>query len=94
MPRAGCRLVLLLCCSLVAEYAPFDLHLVLRDVAQLSWPLAHSKRLTFVYNVARDMPRWVVGDERRLMQMLLNVIGRAVECTPSVWGKQESGSGA
>lgn len=44
-------------------------------------PIASVKKLTMTLIMAPDLPACAVGDEKRLMQTLLNVAGNAVKFT-------------
>ncbi|CAI5470120.1 unnamed protein product [Closterium sp. Yama58-4] len=67
--------------SLHLEKRPFDLHKLCREAGKLAWPLVRSKGLRFSLEVAGVVPRYVVGDEKRLLRLMLHLIGRAVKKT-------------
>ena len=63
------------------EAAPFDLHGLVYDVAQLLAPQAAGKGIDLLVDVSPDCPWQVVGDGSRLRQVLLNLVGNAVKFT-------------
>lgn len=65
--------------SLQLDIGPFNLHAVLREVANMIKPIASVKRLAVSLSLAQDLPEYVVGDEDRLMQTLINIAGNAVK---------------
>lgn len=65
------------------ELAPgaFSLREQLETLANMIRLRADKKGLTFLYEPAPDLPSMVLGDEKRLSQVLLNVLGNAVKFT-------------
>lgn len=49
------------------------------QVINLIKPVASVKKLVIQLNIASDLPAYAVGDEKRLMQTILNVSGNAVK---------------
>lgn len=49
------------------------------QVLNLIKPIAVVKKLPITLNLAPDLPEFVVGDEKRLMQIILNIVGNAVK---------------
>lgn len=60
---------------------PFDLRETLDAMLSLQLLPAQSKGLALRCQVAPDVPRWLVGDRRKINQVLLNVIGNAIKFT-------------
>lgn len=63
------------------EERPLDLQLVLQDIADLLSPKAAAKNLQLSYDLAADVPRWIVSDVTRLRQILLNLVNNAIKFT-------------
>ncbi len=64
----------------VAEHA-FDLHRLLRGLEEMFGVEAHAKGLHFGFELPPDLPRYVWGDENKLRQILIKVLGNAVKYT-------------
>ncbi|XP_010513587.1 PREDICTED: ethylene receptor 1-like [Camelina sativa] len=65
--------------SLQLELGTFNLHTLFREILSLIKPIAVVKKLPITLNLAPDLPEFVVGDEKRLMQIILNIVGNAVK---------------
>jgi signal transduction histidine kinase len=60
---------------------PFDLKDVLRDIHSLFETKAHEKGLYFRFKYPASCPTRFVGDQGRLRQILLNLVGNALKFT-------------
>ncbi|KAH8520782.1 hypothetical protein H0E87_002001 [Populus deltoides] len=65
--------------SLRLDLGSFNLHAVFKEVLNLIKPIASVKKLPVTLNLAPDLPEYAIGDEKRLMQTILNVVGNAVK---------------
>ncbi|OWM81937.1 hypothetical protein CDL15_Pgr007976 [Punica granatum] len=65
--------------SLQLDDETFNLHALFREVLNLIKPVASVKKLHLTLNLAPDLPEVAVGDEKRLMQIILNIVGNAVK---------------
>ncbi len=61
--------------------AVFSLDDLLRNVEELLRGRAESKGLTLSFDVADDLPRSVHGDDGKLRQILINLLGNAIKFT-------------
>ncbi|KAI5649954.1 hypothetical protein M9H77_35959 [Catharanthus roseus] len=67
--------------SLQLDIATFNLHSLFREVLNLIKPITSVKRLFATLSLAPDIPEYAISDEKRLMQIMLNVVGNAVKFT-------------
>ncbi len=61
--------------------APFDLRNLVEDVGQFLAIKAQKTGVELVVRFAPDAPGWVVGDEVRIRQIIMNLAGNAVKFT-------------
>lgn len=66
---------------LVLHNAQFDLHDLLLSIQSMLQAKAAAKDLAFDVELAPDLPRSVIGDEGKLRQILINLLGNAIKFT-------------
>jgi PAS domain S-box-containing protein len=60
---------------------PFELHSCVEEALDLLAPKAREKRIDLVHIIHDDLPSSLVGDEQRLRQVILNLVGNAIKFT-------------
>ena len=63
------------------EYAPFDLAGMVKEVVEIMRIRAEEKDLQLHIEQSSLFPRYIDGDEARLRQILINLLGNAIKCT-------------
>lgn len=63
------------------ENLPFDLGGMVRDVTDMMEVRAREKDLRLLVDQSSQFPRYIVGDEARLRQVLINLVGNAIKFT-------------
>ncbi len=67
--------------KLQLEIAAFDLHELVREVADMMRLRAQQKGLQLTLDQSSRFPRYITGDEARLRQILVNLVSNAVKFT-------------
>jgi PAS domain S-box-containing protein len=67
--------------KLELDQNPFSLNELLTNITSLIQVKAEQKNLTFFYKAPDPIPELVLGDERKLRQVLINLLGNAVKFT-------------
>ncbi|HVJ01708.1 MAG TPA: histidine kinase dimerization/phospho-acceptor domain-containing protein, partial [Sphingomonas sp.] len=63
------------------QNASFDLREMIRTISEMVRGRAEEKGLGFAATIAADVPRRVLGDQKALRQILINLLGNAVKFT-------------
>ncbi|MDO8803955.1 MAG: histidine kinase dimerization/phospho-acceptor domain-containing protein, partial [Elusimicrobiota bacterium] len=61
--------------------SPFDLHALIEDVEKMMEQRAEAKSLRLEVKRGRELPRFVLADEGKLRQILLNLLSNALKFT-------------
>ncbi len=63
------------------ESQPFDLGAMVRDITDMMRVRAEAQHLVLQIDQASQFPRYIVGDESRLRQILINLMGNSIKYT-------------
>jgi signal transduction histidine kinase/HPt (histidine-containing phosphotransfer) domain-containing protein len=63
------------------EHLPIDLRQILDDTLELMDPLARAKKLQLELHLEAGVPQALLGDARRVRQILINLVGNALKFT-------------
>ncbi len=63
------------------ESSPFLLDEVLTNVASVTCQRAADKQLEYLFNIPREIPRFLIGDPLRLGQVLINLVNNSIKFT-------------
>src|SRR5207253_6916417 len=67
--------------TLTVEHSPFRLADVVEECVDILAPLAAAKGLALSSSVAEGTAQWLVGDQQRTRQVLLNLLTNAIKFT-------------
>jgi signal transduction histidine kinase/ActR/RegA family two-component response regulator len=67
--------------SITRNDSAFDLHALLDDIIEIYSGRAKAKRLAFALERSPRVPRYIISDESKVRQSLVNLVGNAVKFT-------------
>ncbi|MBW8309631.1 MAG: response regulator [Candidatus Paracaedibacteraceae bacterium] len=67
--------------KLELEQVDFDLYSVMANIKNILTPLASAKDINLFYSLDENVPPYLVGDQVRLQQILINLINNAIKFT-------------
>ena len=67
--------------QITLEETGFDFHLFLHSILEMQQIRAQSKKIQLTCEISPDLPQYINADERKLRQILLNLLGNAIKFT-------------
>lgn len=67
--------------KLELEHVPFPLHRTLQNVREILALKANEKKIGLELEIGKGVPEYVLGDETRLTQIIMNLAGNAIKFT-------------
>jgi len=67
--------------QITLEETGFDFHLFLHSILEMQQIRAQSKKIQLTCQISPDLPQYINADERKLRQILLNLLGNAIKFT-------------
>ena len=67
--------------NLTISASPFDLHKLVNTVRDIASPSKNEKNIDIIVDIDDEVPQYVLSDEIRLKQILLNLVSNAVKFT-------------
>lgn len=67
--------------SIVVQEAPFDLNAMINDITDMLRIRAQDKDLQLLLDQSSEFPRYIVSDEAKLRQIVINLVTNAIKAT-------------